>query len=176
MAFSHARPRPTDSKWRAAVLAGLVAGVGMGLVLHAGANLMPFIGALYGHQSLLWGWMAHLVNAVVFAVLFVAIASRTLAGIYTRTASELVMLGVGFGAVLGILTGGALLPLWMGAVGAATLPEPLVPVAGLDELATGVFFGLAHLVYGALLGGSYAVLYSGAAVPQAADRETPTEA
>lgn len=139
----------------------------MGVVLHLGADIMPFIGALYGYESVVWGWLAHLVNSVVFAAVFVTIVTLALPETYKGTPGEFVLVGLGFGAALGVLAGGLLLPLWLGAVGAATLPEPVVPVAGLDEVAAGLFFGLAHLVYGALLGGSYAVLYSAAIVSPA---------
>lgn len=176
MAFTRSRSNTIESKWQAGVAAGLVAGVGMGVVLHLGADVMSFIGALYGHESVLWGWLAHLLNSVVFAVAFVAVISRVLPATYKGTVLEFVMLGLGFGAAVGVVTGGVLLPLWMGAVGASSLPAPLVPVAGLDELAAGVFFGVAHLVYGALLGGTYADLYSAAPAPGAAEREAPAEA
>ncbi|WP_238378424.1 hypothetical protein [Haloarcula rubripromontorii] len=33
-------------RWVAGAASGLVAGIGMGVVFHAGANLMPFVGAL----------------------------------------------------------------------------------------------------------------------------------
>lgn len=176
MALATPRSRTTESRWRAGILAGLVAGVGMGVVLHLGANMMPFIGALYGHESVLWGWLAHLLNSVVFAVVFVAVISIGLPETYKGTPGEFVMLGVGFGAALGVLGGGVFLPLWMGAVGASTLPTPIVPVGGMDEVAAGLFFGLAHLVYGTLLGGTYEVLYSAVPVSPGDEPEAAAEA
>lgn len=176
MAFARSRTKSTESKWRAGVVAGLVAGVGMGVVLHLGTDMMPFIGALYGQESVLWGWLAHLLNSVVFAVLFVAIVSLAVPETYKETPGEFVLLGVGFGAALGVVSGGVLLPLWMNAVGASTLPAPVVPVGGMNEVATGLFFGIAHLVYGALLGGGYGVVYSAVPASPTGERQSAAEA
>ena len=145
--------------WGGAVVAGLVAGVGMGLVIQFGAGTMELIGALYGSPSDLAGWVAHLFNSVVFALIFVGVVSRPLLSDYTQTAGELVGLGVGYGAALGIVSGGFLLPVGLNAVGATELPIPLLPLPGAEsEFLFPVVLGIAHLVYGSLLGGVYAVI------------------
>jgi len=41
--------------WIAAIVAGLLAGVGMGVILSIGTRLMPLIGALYGMGSFVGG-------------------------------------------------------------------------------------------------------------------------
>lgn len=166
--------RATASMWAAGAFAGLIAATGMGLVLHVGADMMPLIGALYGQESVLFGWLAHLFNGVVFALVFVVLVSRRVFHNYTRSATEHVLFGLGYGAALGVVTGGVLLPLWLGAVGATTLPEPLVPVPGEPAYAMGLFFALAHLVYGVLLGGAYGVMHGAMAGPSGAGSDVPT--
>lgn len=146
-------------RWVGAAVAGLVAGVGMGLVLHFGAGTMALVGALYGRPTVPAGWVVHLVNGVVFGLVFAAAVSRPLLRDYTSSPAELVGAGVGYGAALGALTGGVLLPLWLDAAGATELPVPLLPIPGLvAELAFPAVLGVAHLVYGALLGGVYAAV------------------
>ncbi len=143
--------------WGGGVVAGLVAGVGMGLVVQFGAGTMALVGSLYGYPTVLAGWVAHLFNSVVFALVFVAVVSRPLLDEYTTTPAELVGLGLGYGAALGVFTGGFLLPVGLNAVGARELPVPLLPIPGLvGEFAFPVVLGVAHLVYGVLLGAVYA--------------------
>jgi hypothetical protein len=158
--------------WGGAVVAGLVAGVAMGLVVQFGAGTMALVGALYGQPTVLAGWAAHLVHSVLFALVFVAIVSHPLLDEYTSTAGEIVGLGVGYGAALGLFTGGFLLPLGLSAVGARELPVPLLPIPGLvGEFALPFTFAVAHLVYGALLGGVYAAIAGVAASAPAGETE-----
>nr|WP_240147499.1 hypothetical protein [Halorussus sp. JP-T4] len=120
---------------------------------------MALVGALYGRPTVLAGWVAHLVNSVVFALLFVAVVSQPLLGDYASNTAALAGVGAGYGAALGVLTGGVLLPLGLNATGATELPVPLLPVPGLvGELAFPVVLGVAHLVYGTLLGVVYAAV------------------
>lgn len=151
--------RPRRRRWVGGAVAGLVAGVGMGLVLHFGAGTMALVGALYGRPTVLAGWVAHLVNSVVLALVFVAVVSQPLLRDYTSSPAEVVGLAAGYGAALGVLTGGLLLPLWLDAAGATELPVPLLPIPGLvGEFTFPVVLAVAHLVYGALLGAVYAAV------------------
>src|SRR6056297_440375 len=153
-----ARPRWLRT-WGGGVVAGLVAGVGMGLVIQFGAGTMALVGALYGFPTVFAGWVAHLFHSVVFALVFVAVVSQPLLSDYTTTATELVGLGLGYGAALGVFTGGFLLPAGLNAVGARELPVPLLPIPGLvGEFTFPVVLGVAHLVYGVLLGAVYATI------------------
>ncbi len=43
---------------------------------HAGANLMPFIGALYGWPTVVGGWVVHLLNSTLAGLLFAFVVSR----------------------------------------------------------------------------------------------------
>ncbi|MFC7080544.1 hypothetical protein [Halorussus caseinilyticus] len=151
--------RPTWVRTWGGGVAGLVAGVSMGLVVQFGAGTMALVGALYGQPTLLAGWVAHLFHSVVFALGVVAVVSRPLLSDYTSLPAELVGLGVGYGAALGVFAGGFLFPVGLRAVGATELPVPLLPIpAVVGEFVFPVVFGVAHLVYGALLGGVYAAV------------------
>lgn len=143
--------------WLAAIGSGLIAGVGMGLALQFGTGLLPLLGAVVGLPSTLGGWLVHLGVSVVFALLFVAVVSRPLLRDYTTSREALVGLGVAHGALLGFFTGGILLPLAVNPVRGTALPVPLLPIPGLvGDLFTPFVVAVAHLVYGALLGLSYA--------------------
>lgn len=159
--------RTRRRRWVGGVVAGLVAGVSMGLVLHFGAGAMALVGALYGRPTVTAGWIAHLINGVVFALVFVAVVSRPLLRDYASSPAELVGLGVGYGAALGVLTGGLLLPLRLDATGAAELSLPHLAVPGLvGEFTFPVVLGVAHLVYGALLGAVYAAVAGAVSEPR----------
>lgn len=132
--------------WTAAIGAGLVAGVGMGLMMHFVANAMPTIAALYGQSSVAAGWVAHLFHSVIFALLFVLVVTRSEAlRRYARTTWGVVALALIYGVVLTAFAAFAM-PLWLNAVADMGMPVPAFNVGSL----------MTHLVYGLLLGGSYA--------------------
>ena len=151
--------RPSEHRtWTAGVVSGLVAGVGMGLVLQFGADAMPLVGALFGMPTVVGGWAVHLLTSVLFALLFAAVVSSPLLSDYTGTVGGTTGLGVLYGAGLGVVTGGLLLPLWLNAVRAEALPVPLLPLpAVVGEFVLPVVLGVGHLVYGALLGAIFAL-------------------
>lgn len=140
--------------WVAAVLAGLVGGVGMGVVLQSTTNALPLIGALYGQQTLFGGWLAHLFNSVVFALVFVGAVTLTPLRDYTEGIAGCAGLGLGYGGLLGLVTGGFVLPLALTLAGATTLPVVLWPISG-GSLTFGFLFAVAHLVYGFGLGTAF---------------------
>ena len=145
-------------RWVAGAASGLVAGIGMGVVFHAGANLMPFIGALYGWPTVVGGWVVHLVNSAVAGLVFAVIVSRPVLREQTTSAAESVAAGVVYAAAIGLVSTGILLPISMNALGVQSFPEPLVPLPGmLGTFLVIVSVGVAHLVYGLLLGGTYAL-------------------
>lgn len=137
---------------------GVVAGVAMGLVLQFGMDAMSLVGALYGMPTVLAGWIAHLVHSVAFALAFVTVVERTPVRVMVQSIPDSVGLGLVYGAFLSIAMGGLALPLMVNAVGAANLPVPLLPIPGSSGVVEfGLFLGLAHLVYGGLLGTVYGV-------------------
>lgn len=132
---------------------GVIAGLGAGLVM---AALMAFqmpgmfettIPALYGMEGEFIGLFAHLSHSAVFGVLFAAIV---VFGGLRRFASEpvpAVALGLAFGLALWIVGAGLVLPVWLDAVGAASVP-------GILEL--DMMSGLAHVIFGIVLGAAFA--------------------
>jgi uncharacterized membrane protein YagU involved in acid resistance len=137
-----------NRRWLSAVGAGLVGGVGFGLVMQFVMGAMPVVGSLYGQPTVLAGWVAHLVHSVVFAVVFVALITGTGLGRYARTTAGTTGLGTVYGAVLGVVAGAFVLPVWANAVTAAGMPVPFLSAASF----------LGHVLFGVLLGAAYAVI------------------
>lgn len=146
-----------------------MAGVGMGVVLHAGGNMMLLIGSLYGWPSVVGGWTAHLLNSVGLGAMFAAVLSHRLFEDQTETVVGCVTLGMGYAAMIGLVTGGLMLPAAVSAVGAESLPSPLLPLPGVVGGAVVVAsVGIAHLVYGILLGATYGIVHNEVAVRELA--------
>lgn len=142
-------------------LGGLVAGVGMGVVLHAGGNMMSLIGALYGWPSVVGGWTAHLLNSVVLGVLFAVLVSHRLFENQTRTIAGCVALGMVYAAAIGLVTGGIMLPAAINVLGAQSLPAAILPLPGvLGGVVVVLSVGVAHIVYGVLLGVTYGLVHN----------------
>ena len=147
----------TGRRWGAGAASGLVAGVVMGVVLHGALGLMPTIGALVGVETTLAGWLVHLFNSTLFGGLFVAVFDRSFFGELREDVGGCVSLGVVHSALLGVITGGLLLPAAIAIAGATSLPVPTLPVPGLTaSFEFGVVIAVAHLVYGVVLGRVFA--------------------
>ncbi len=136
---------------RRAVVAGIAAGLVMGGVYWLANGGLPIIGALYGVERAAIGWITHLFHSVVFALLFVAGASRS--AVRTRVARPLGagIAGLSWGVLLWFVAAGLVMPLWLRAVGIpATLPN--LPWIGLvGHGLWGVTLGLGYV----LLGGEF---------------------
>jgi hypothetical protein len=133
----------------------------MGMVLHWGANMMPLIGALYGWPTVLGGWGAHMVNSLILGVLFAVIVSQR--GLHTESATitDFVTYGVVYAAAIGIVVVGVVLPITVNLLGVGALPEPDVPLLGaLGALLVAFSVGVAHMLYGALLGITYGWIHN----------------
>lgn len=155
-AVGHERVAQLRHPWSAGAVAGLVGGVGMGVVLHAGANVMPLIGALYGWPTVVGGWAAHLANSVLIGLLFTAIVSRGPVREHVETTAGYALTGVGYAAAVGLVTAGVMLPVTMTLRGVRTLPEPVLPLPSPFGVVVVVLsVGVAHVVYGLLLGVTY---------------------
>ena len=132
---------------RRAVVAGVGAGVVMGGLLWSASGTLPVIGALYGTESAAIGWITHLFHSVVFALLFVAGASRSGLGARVRRPLGASAAGLAWGTLLWLVAAGLVMPVWLRAVGvSATLPN--LPPIGL----------LGHALWGATLGLGYVSL------------------
>lgn len=155
-AIGYDRGEQFDHGWSAGALGGLVGGVGMGAILHAGANVMPLIGALYGWPTVLGGWAAHLANSVLIGLLFTAIVSRRRIREHVETTAGYALTGVVYASAVGIVTAGVMLPVTMTLLGIRTLPEPILPLPSpFGVIVVVLSVGVAHVVYGLLLGTTY---------------------
>ncbi|RQH01435.1 ATP-binding protein [Natrarchaeobius oligotrophus] len=130
----------------AAAVASIVAGLAMGLYLQYAQGLLPVIGALYGVDNAVVGWITHLFHSVVFGLVFAAgtvrPAARRYHGVAARTG-----LGIAWGVVLWLVAAGVVMPAWLTAVGVqAVVPNLTGP--GL----------VSHVLWGGVLGGLYTVL------------------
>ncbi|GAB3697798.1 hypothetical protein GCM10028858_10410 [Halorubrum pallidum] len=119
---------------------------------------MPIIRALVGVETVLAGWTVHLFNSTLFGGLFVAIFDRSLFAELQTDLGGCLSLRVGHSALLGVITGGLLLPTALAIEGATSLPVPTLPVPGLTaSLEFGAVIAVARLLYGLVLGGTFAV-------------------
>jgi hypothetical protein len=130
--------------------AGVAAGVVFGLLIQLGLGQMTTIGALvtFGEESLAVGWAAHLVNSLVFALVYAlgtrAERVRTHASVPVTGAAT----GVAYGFALWFVNIGFVWPVWLNTVGVGGPPVPNLgavgPLAG-------------HLLWGGLMGILFAV-------------------
>lgn len=149
------------SPWGAGIGGGLVGGVAMGVILHAGSNMMPLIGALYGWPTVIGGWIAHLLNSIVIGLLFALIISFSIFQEETETVIDCIVLGLIYGVTVGLVTSGIMLPIAMNAIGTQSLPEPIFPLPGfIGGILVVISVGIAHLVYGILLGAVYGIIHT----------------
>jgi signal transduction histidine kinase len=135
------------ARLRDATAAALVAGTAMGLVLQSLFGSITVIGSLYGTGSAAVAWLTHQFHSVVFGVAFAAAVWRRSLGPDRLSVARCAGVGVAYGAVIWFVASGFVMPLWLRAVG---VPAP-VPSLGPINL-----FG--HVVWGAILGGLYALL------------------
>ncbi|TKX84262.1 hypothetical protein EXE43_19880 [Halorubrum sp. SS5] len=136
---------------RRAVAAGLGAGVAMGALYWVTGDVLPVIGALYGVEKAVVGWVTHLFHSVVFALLFVAGASRSGLARFAGRPLGASVAGLAWGVTLWLAAAGVVMPVWLRAVGVpATLPN-LPRIGLLGHGLWGVTLGLGYV----LLGGEF---------------------
>lgn len=132
-----------------AIVGGLVAGIVMGAILQAGTSVLSTIGAVTGSESVVAGWIIHLVLSVLFAGVFlVALASRPIEVAF-RGSVDTVLLGIVYGALLASATWGFVIPASMGFH--ETFPLDLSPEA-TSVAWFSIVLAIGHLAYGAILG------------------------
>ncbi|SEH36453.1 Histidine kinase-, DNA gyrase B-, and HSP90-like ATPase [Halopenitus malekzadehii] len=129
---------------RRAVAASLVAGLAMGLFFQIASGLLPVIGALYGVERPVVGWITHLFHSVVFGLLFAAGCSWSRLRRHARNPVSVGTVGVLWGIVLWLVAAGLIMPVWLSLVG---LPSALPNLSALG------FVG--HVLWGAVLGTSF---------------------
>lgn len=147
--------------WGGGVIAGLVAGLAMGFVLHFGAGLIELLGGLapIPGESVSLGWTMHGLISITFGLLFAVCVSRRPISREITTFSEMVLAGLAFGAFIGVLAGGLVFPVAMGRAGVAALPLPFLPIPGAaGEFVAAIIFAVGHLIYGLVLGATFATV------------------
>jgi len=138
---------------------GLLGGIAMGLLLHlAGENTIVLIGAMYGAPSVVAGWLAHLFNSVVFGLIFVTVVRVPFVRDFASTFGGCVALGLVYGALLEVVSGGVVLPMAISLTGMEQVPFPALTQDLAGAVALAIIAAVAHLLYGALLGTVYAAV------------------
>lgn len=146
----------------AGAASGVIAGIGMGIILHLGTELLPVIGAFAGEATVLRGWIVHLVVSMLNGVIFaVVIAYPPVTKVLNPAGpADYILGGMVYGAMVmgaGVTVAAVLFTLqlpWMTASG----QSGNVPGPALMGLLPAAMFALAHLVYGSVLGAVYAVI------------------
>jgi hypothetical protein len=134
-------PGVRSESLRNAAVAGVMAGVAMGLILQTFTGELGIIGALYGIQTNVVGWITHLFHSVVFGTVFVAAATVDTLNHFAETLSGTVTLGILYGMLLWLVAAGIVMGVWLNLVG---IPAS-IPNLGIMSL-------ISHTVWGALVG------------------------
>jgi hypothetical protein len=133
------------------VLGGLTAGVAMGLLMRYGYGDIAMIGALVGQESVIVGWLVHLVVSIGFGLLFGAGLVYTSMRRYLGSPLAFVVLGVTYGIFIWLVGAGIVMPYWLSVMGAVSNPE--IPLLTRESL-------LVHMLYGLVLGVVYIAVHS----------------
>ncbi|WP_277556139.1 histidine kinase dimerization/phospho-acceptor domain-containing protein [Halobaculum limi] len=149
----------TGTLWRSLGI-GVVAGVVMGWVLTAGFGSLAVIGALYGAELSVTGWVAHLFHSAVFATVFAVVATKSRLSAYADSPGGTVALGVAWGAILWVVASGVVLSLWLNAIGIPASVPSFEPVSLVG-----------HVVWGAVVAGLWWLLPESVPVPWGAQTE-----
>lgn len=156
MASETATPIDVQSRtrigaWQAGLAGGLAGGVVFGVLMTM--MMQPVIEmaipGLYGLEpSLLTGWGIHLVNSIIFGLVFVG--ALRLTGFENRFSgpTAITAAGLTYGIVLWLVLASIVMPAW---VGAMTEMAPPVPDWSAQSL-------VGHAVYGLVLGLLYTVM------------------
>ena len=126
------------------VTSGLAGGVVFGAMMGA-MGMLPMIGKMVGYPTAVAGLLVHLINSAIIGAGFAVVFGRSVSGIGGGVSQGLVY--GGFWWFLGPLT---LMPLFMG-MGLGVNWNAAAAVTMLPSL-------MGHLVYGAILGASFAWL------------------
>lgn len=124
---------------KASVIGGIVAGIVFGIFMQM-MGKMPMLAGMMGSESIVVGWMIHLVISIIFGVAF---------GIMAANMKKVYLFGVIYGVIIWIVGPLLIMPLMMG-MGTA-LADALTP-GQLMNLAT-------HIMYALILSFVYQKLY-----------------
>ena len=156
MAQETATDRRTDTghgleAWQAGVIGGIAGGFVMGIMLTM--QMTPVIEnaipALWGLSGGLAGWVVHMSNSAVLGVVFAALASAGALREYSNSVGTSTALGIAYGVVLWVVLAAIVMPIWLDAVGFPMAPA----VPNFNPMSL-----VGHVVYGGVLGATYAAL------------------
>lgn len=133
-----------------AIVAGLLAGLAMGVFFANTSDVLPIIGALYAVQNPFVAWLTHLFHSVVFAVLFVAGISHDRVAPRVTGPLRHALAGVAWGSVLWLVAAGLVMPLWLRVMGVPTAVPNLPDLGFTSHAIWGVVLGLAYERFGRL--------------------------
>lgn len=160
-------------------IVGLLAGIPTGIVLQLGTELMSVFGGIIGTESVVVGWLLHLVMSAVFGAFFGWHVEWPVFRTLTNSVAGSVLWGVIFGIVwYAYVVVGVVVPGVSELLGASSGGHPLgqIPGPALEDLLPAAAFSLAYILWGGLLGFGYATLESERAEPDHrgpdADQET----
>lgn len=141
-------------------VAGLVAGVPMGVALQFGTDVLPILGAVVGNESLVAGWVVHLFASAFMGALFGWLVTWPVFRTLTGSVGECVLLGLVHSMLLALLMIGFVLPgmVELLELSGEGIPAFRVPGPSRRSLLSAGVFGGAHVVWGIVLGLTYAVL------------------
>ncbi|WP_144904744.1 DUF6789 family protein [Halobellus captivus] len=137
-----------DNAWQYGVIAGAIAAIVMGalMVMQMRPVIEVAIPSMYFLMGGAAGFTIHVAHGAVLGVVFAAFAATQT----DLTTAKAIAYGVGYGVVLWVVLAVLVMPIWLSAVGSPANPSlPNVNVMSL----------VGHVVYGAVLGGVYAVLW-----------------
>lgn len=152
-------PFERDVQWIAGLVGGLAGGVVMGLIMQFAMDVMPLVGAVVGVQSALGGWAVHLTVSALYGLIFAwTVSLPFIRDDFVSTLGGSVGAGVVYGGLLTVVSGGVVLTLIAQALELTQQPFPLIPLPGTAEgIWLAVWGGVAHVLYGLILGAIYAV-------------------
>jgi len=139
----------------AGVIAGLIAGVGFGILMtmmHAptpdggSMPMMVMVAQVVGSTSLAVGWLYHLFNSAVIGGLFGWILGNRVGGIGSG-----VGWGAGYGVIWWVLGGLILMPMFLGMPAFAPLRMPMMWPVAFASL-------MGHVLFGVILGAAFVPL------------------
>jgi hypothetical protein len=148
-----------STKIGASVVAGLIGGVVFGMMMHmmmaptpdgGQMPIMAMIGQIVGSPTVGVGWIYHLFNSAVIGAIFGWLLGDRVHGLVSA---------LGWGAAYGfawwILGGLILMPILLGMPAFAPLMMPPMRMVAMGSL-------VGHLIYGLILGGTFAWLRTSA--------------
>jgi len=152
-------------------LVGFLAGIGAGLVLQFGTEVLTIMGGVVDSESILVGWLFHLALSTAFGAFFGWNVEWPLFRTLTNTVNGSMLYGIVFGVVwYAYIVIGVVIPGLVSAFAGRSISFLALPGPDQGTLISAVAFSLAYMAYGVLLGWGYATLEDVRAEP---DRRGP---